>query len=385
MPDSPPPIPFFKPSIDDQEIEAVVATLRSGWVTMGPRTAEFEQAFQRYCGAEHAKALNSCTAGLHLALLALGVGSEDEVVTSSLTFAATANVICHVGAKPVFAEIDPETWNITAATIEPRLTERTRAVIAVHYAGLPCDLAPIRELCTRRGIALIEDAAHAAGARYRGRPIGADADAAAFSFYANKNMTTGEGGMLTTRSQEVADAVHRMRLHGMSKDAWRRYTNTGTWRYDVVTAGFKYNTTDINAALGLVQLQKLDSFIEARAKIAAQYREALSDVAFVRFQATAHPEDTPAHHLVAVRLDSSRGAPDRERVMEHFRARNIAYSVHFQPMHLMSFYRERWGHQEGDLPVTEAISSELLSLPLYPGMTEEQINRVVDALRTVAA
>lgn len=373
-------LPFAIPTIGDDEIREVVETLRAGWITTGPRTHAFERAFAEYVGVPHARAVNSCTAALHIALVAQGVGPGDEVVTSALTFAATGNVIDQVGARPVFAEVEEATLNVSAATLAPRLSEQTKAVILVHYAGLPCDIEPVRALCAERGIAVIEDAAHAVGARHRGKPIGSHSDAVAFSFYANKNMTTGEGGMLTTPSADFAHRVESLRLHGMSRDAWKRYSVEGSWRYDILEAGFKYNLNDIGAALGLVQLKRLEEFTARRNALAELYRARLSRLDGLAFQAVAPREDRHAYHLFVVRLSAQRGTPSRDRVIEVFRAHNIGFSVHFIPLHTMTHYRERWGWKVGDLPVTERLGEELLSLPLFPSMKDGDVDRVCRAV-----
>src|SRR5439155_5831227 len=311
-----------------------------------------------------------------------GVGPGDEVVTTSLTFAATGNVIEHVGARPVFAEVESDTLDIGARTIRERLTSRTRAVVVVHYGGLPCDLEPVRRLCHERRLALIEDAAHAVGARYRDQPIGGHGNTACFSFYANKNMTTGEGGMLTTDDEAVAERVQELRLHGMSRDAWGRYAAAGSWRYDIGTAGFKCNMTDIAAALGLVQLERLDGFIERRAALAALYRRNLADLPGVRFQHLGQPGTRHAYHLFVIRLASAEGAPRRDAVLAALGAQRVGFSVHFLPLHRMSHHAERWGYRAGDLPLTERLGEELLSLPLYPDMVEADVERVAASVRS---
>ena len=377
-------IPFAKPAIGDDEIAAVVKTLEGGWLTMGPRTQEFQLAFAEAAGAKRAVAVNSCTAALHLALVTHDIGPDDEVIVPSLTFAATANVVEHVGATPVFADVEEDSWNVSVATLEAALSTRTRAVICVHFAGLPCDLEPIRTFCEERKLVLVEDAAHAAGATYRGRPIGADTAAACFSFYANKNMTTGEGGMLTTDDEAIADRAETLRLHGMSRDAWKRYSAKGKWRYDIVEPGFKCNTTDLNSALGLVQLQRLESFTEVRARLVEAYRAELNDVPWIEFQATAPSGSHSAHHLCAARI-GRRGGPDREAVMQALRDAGVGSSVHFSPLHLMSHYSNKYGYERGSLPTTEALGDQLLSLPLFVGLQDSALERVVAALQSVSA
>jgi dTDP-4-amino-4,6-dideoxygalactose transaminase len=374
-------ISFAAPSLDDEEIAEVSGAIRDGWVTTGPRTIAFEKAFAEYVGVPYAKSVNSCTAALHITLVAHDVGPGDEVVLPALTFAATGNVVEHVGATPVFADVDPSTLNVTAETIAAKLTPRTKAVILVHYAGLPCPIDEVKALCAPRGIVVLEDAAHAVGTRYKNAPIGGHTEGVSFSFYANKNMTTGEGGMLTTSSEALAKRFEILRLHGMSKDAWKRYAAGGSWRYDILEAGFKYNMSDLNSALGLVQLRKLERFIERRNAIAASYRAALGDLPGILFQAEAHAGDRHAYHLFVVRLSPTRGTPSREEVMAKLGERRVGCSVHFIPLHTMTHYRERWPEAGRDLPVTDAIGEELLSLPLHPGLDEGQIARVVSAVR----
>lgn len=374
-----PPKTFAAPSIGEEEIAEVVATLREGWVTTGPRTLAFERAFAEHAGVEFARAVSSCTAALHIRLVSMGVGPGDDVVLPSLTFAATGNVVEHVGARPVFADVDEMTWNVTPRTVEEALTPRTKVVVMVHYAGLPCPIAPIKELCESRGIQVMEDAAHAVGARHAGRPIGSHTEGVSFSFYANKNMTTGEGGMLTTSDPDLARRFETLRLHGMSKDAWKRYSAGGSWRYDILEPGYKCNMSDIQAALGLVQLRRLESFIERRNLLVDRYRRKLEGVDCVRFQSRAPDGDRHAYHLAAVRLIREKGAPPREQVINALTARSIPFSVHFIPLHTMSHYRAK--HPETRLPTTEALGEELLSLPLYPDMTEEQVDLVSSGLR----
>jgi dTDP-4-amino-4,6-dideoxygalactose transaminase len=375
-------LPFAKPTLGAAEQAAVADALASGWVTIGPKTGEFEKAFAAYTGAPEAVAMNSCTAALHLALVGLGVGPGDEVVTSPLTFAATGNVIAHTGARPVFADVDEQSWNLDPEAARRACTERTKAIIIVHYAGLPAEMGAFRRLADERGLALIEDAAHAVGTMVNGRQVGADSEVACFSFYANKNMTTGEGGMLTTTREDVAACARTHRLHGLSRDAWRRYMEEGSWRYDVVGAGFKYNMNDIAAAMGLVQLGRLESFLEARRRIVERYREDLSDLAGLSFQREEREGERHAHHIFAVRLRRDAGAPPRDEVIRSLKAGRIGFSVHFLPLHLMKHYREQWGYGPGRFPITEALGEELLSLPLFPEMTEDDVDRVVASVRT---
>jgi dTDP-4-amino-4,6-dideoxygalactose transaminase len=399
------PIPFHVPTIGDEEIGEVAATLRSGWLTSGPRTARFEQDFREYVGARHALAVNSCTAGLHLALAALRIGPGDEVITTPLTFCATVNTIIHVGAVPVLADVGPD-GNIDPASIAERLTERTRAIVPVHLAGLPCDMEAIWSLARSRGLAVVEDAAHAVGSRYRGRPIGSSetpsdssepgdrSDAVAFSFYATKTMTTGEGGMVTTHREDLAETMKVLCLHGISKDAWNRYSDKGTWFYEVLEAGFKYNLSDIQAAIGIHQLRKLEAFIETRARYAEMYATELEGVDEIDLPPT---RDDCRHswHLYAIRLNLDALAIDRRAFIELLKARGIGTSVHFIPIPLHPYFRtfgtfrtSRTSNTgaaspENSCPRALALYRRLVSLPLYPAMTEEQVRRVASTIKDI--
>ena len=378
---SPSVVPFAPPAIGPDEIAEVLATLESGWLSTGPRVAAFEQAFAQYTGAAHAVALNSCTAGLHLSLLASGVGPGDEVITSPLTFCATANVIVHVGATPVFADVDPRTGNLDPVALVSRLSPRTRAVMPVHYGGRPADVQAIRAVAERHGLVTIEDAAHCVEGIAAGRRIGTTADFTCFSFYATKNLTTGEGGMVTTASAEAAERIRVTALHGMSRAAWSRHQSTRPTRYDVVTAGFKYNMTDIQAAIGLHQLAALERHWERRAAITRRYDEAFADLPISRF-APVPPGTRHAHHLYTVLIDRS-GGLSRDAVADRLAEAGVSTSVHFDALHLHTFYRERFKTRRGQLPAAAAIADTVLSLPLSPALDDAQIDRVIDAFRGV--
>jgi dTDP-4-amino-4,6-dideoxygalactose transaminase len=376
-------LPYCRPTIDEAEIDEVVETLRSGWLTTGPRTHQFEADFAKATGAPHAIALNSGTAALHVALAAAGVGPGDEVITTPLTFCACANVIVQQGASPVLADICEDDFNIDPAEVERRITPRTKAIMAVDFAGQPCRLHELRELADRHGLFLLEDAAHSAGASYRGRAVGSLADATAFSFYPTKNMTTGEGGMLTTPSEELAAEARVLALHGMSRDAWRRYQKDAAWAYDVVAPGFKYNMSDVQAALGLVQLRRLSEFNAARERLAARYALRLAGCDGVRLP-SARSEVEHVWHLFVIRLNLDRIRLDRAAFIEGLAARGIGTSVHFIPIHHHSYYREGFAFSASDLPVTERIFPEILSLPLYPTMTEADVDRVAESVCELA-
>jgi dTDP-4-amino-4,6-dideoxygalactose transaminase len=366
----------------DEEVREVEATIRSGWLTSGPRTAQFEKEFGAYVGASHAIAVNSCTAGLHVAFAALGIGKGDEVITTPLTFCSTVHTILQVGARPVLADIGAD-GNIDPEEIALAITPRTRAIVPVHYAGLPCEMNAIWKLARKHGLFVIEDAAHAAGALYEGCAIGssptegsADAsDAVAFSFYATNNMTTGEGGMITTPRESLAARMRMLSLHGMNRDAWSRYSRRGNWYYEVVDTGFKYNLTDIQSALGIPQLRKLDSFIETRTRYAQIYNRALGGMEEVEL-----PPDGPrfrhAWHLYVLRLNLNLLKIDRHEFVEQLRRKGVGASVHFLPVPLHPFFAKL---PLAERPCRRALNlyPRIVSLPLYPAMTEEQVRYVV--------
>jgi dTDP-4-amino-4,6-dideoxygalactose transaminase len=374
-------IRFHRPSIGEEEINEVVETLRSGWLTTGPRAARFEREFRERTGATHAVAVNSATAGLHLALAGLEIGPGDEVITTPMTFCATVQAILHVGATPVLADIG---WdgNIDPEEIEKRITSRTRAIIPVHLAGLPCEMNTIWALARKHGIHVIEDAAHAAGACYENRPIGAGAsDAVVFSFYATKNLTTGEGGMITTHRADLAESMRMLALHGVSHDAWDRYTEHGNWHYDVLAHGFKYNLSDIQAAIGIHQLRKLDEFVERRTLYASMYYSA-----FAGLEEVDRPPDNPlcrhAWHLYILRLNLRRLEIDRGRFICELQQRGIGTSVHFIPIPLHRFFA-RLPLAEQTCPRALDLYPRIVSLPLYPAMTEEQVQYVAQSVREI--
>jgi len=376
-------IPFHRPSIDERELKAIEEVLRSGWITTGERTREFERRFAEYVGASHAVALNSCTAALHLALAAEGIKAGDEVITTPYTFVATVETVCYLGARPVFVDIDPTTRNIDPAAIEERITAKTRAIVPVHIAGLPCDMDSISEIASRHGIPVIEDAAHSLPASYKGRRIGSLSRATAFSFYATKNLTTGEGGMLTTEDAELAQRYRRLSLHGITADGWKRYRLGGKWFYEVVEMGYKYNLTDVASAMGLVQLEKLDAFDARRRELARAYGEHLRDLPELTL-----PEE-PDHvrhawHLYIVGLTPA-ARVNREGFIEHLTARGVGTSVHFIPAHLHPYYAELLGHGRGDFPRAEAAFDAAISLPLYPAMTDDDVEYVAASVREAFA
>jgi dTDP-4-amino-4,6-dideoxygalactose transaminase len=392
-------LPFSAPWFGDEEKSEVLETLASDWITTGPRTKTFEAKFADYIGSGEAVAVSSCTAALHLALAAIGVSPRDAVITSPLTFAATANVIVHQGAQPIFIDIDPDTYNLDPDKLvtfvqqqcrwDPRnralwtkkTNKRVRAIIPVHYAGHPCDMNKINACAREYRMTVIEDAAHALGATYFGRNVGALGDVACFSFYPTKNISTGEGGMLTTQDPELAQRVRVLSLHGISRDAWKRYGPDGSWRYDILDAGFKYNMTDLCAALGIHQLEKLPRFLKRRAEIAEQYQSLLADLPLKR--PTVLPHVKSAWHLYPVQVQSPRLT--REQLITSLRVANIGTSVHFIPLHLMSYYQRRFGYRAGDFPVAESVFTQIVSLPFFPRMTDRDIERVGFATRKAFA
>ena len=381
-------LPFALPDIGEEEIAEVVACLRSGWVTTGPKTRQFESDFAAYLGEGiETISLNSATAGLHLALEALGIGPGDEVIVPTMTFTATAEVVRYFGAIPVLADVDPDTLNLTAEGIEKALTPQTKAVIPVHYAGLPCDMDAILAVARAHDLRVIEDAAHAFPTLYKSKLVGTlGSDATVFSFYANKTMTTGEGGMVATRDKAVAARIRLMRIHGIRQDAFARYTaTTPSWFYEVVAAGFKYNLTDIASAIGVQQLRKIDAFLERRQVMAARYREALSALP-LRLPCDVPPGSGSRHawHLYVVRIDDNSGL-DRDGLIGRLCELGIGTSVHFIPLHRHPIWRSTCGRNDADFPAAEASFASMLSLPLYTKMSDDDQERVIDAVRMVFA
>jgi len=372
---------FGKPAIEDAEIQEVVATLRSGWLSTGPKVRRFEEAFVAYTGCGYAVALNSGTAGLFLALELAGVGAGDEVVTTPLTFAATANVIVHRGARPVFADVDRRTQCIDPAMVERAITPRTRAIIAVHMAGRPCEMDALVDLAQRHRLVLIEDAAHAIEAEYHGRKIGTIGDAAAFSFYVTKNLCTGEGGMLTTSHADWAEEARIKSLHGLSKNAWKRYSADGFQPYETLYAGYKFNMMDIQAALGLHQLARLERNLAIREQHWRRYDEAFADLPRVCTPENDLPPDSRhARHLYTIALDVDQPEAARVRFIEALRQEGIGTGVHFTALHLHRFYREQFGYQPGDFPHAEWWGARTVSLPLSAALTAGDVERVVAAV-----
>lgn len=375
---------FGRPSIGAEEIDAVVAVLRSGWVGTGPRVGEFEERFAEYIGCRHAVALGSCTAALHLAALSLGLGPGDEVITTPMTFVATANAILHTGARPVFVDVDPETMTLCPEQIEARVSPRTRALLPVHLAGRPCAMDPILEIARRHELQVIEDAAHAIEARYHGRKIGTIGDVTCFSFYVTKNMTTIEGGMLCTDRDAVAEKARIHALHGLSADAWSRFSDEGYQHYEAVYPGYKYNMTDVQAALGLCQLPRLEHWLKRRREIWAHYDEEFEDLP-CRTPAPEEPDTTHSRHLYTLRIESDRCGLTRDAFIGELHRRGIGSGVHYRSLHTHAHYRKTFGFKEGDFPISFAIGEQTVSLPLSPTLSEDEVGRVVTAVREILA
>ena len=373
-------LPFHVPEIDDEDIDAVVSVMRSGWLTTGAKARQFEQEFAAKVGARYAVALNSCTAALHLALEAIGLQEGDEVLVPTMTFAATAEVVTYFKAKPVLIDCLPTTLNMDPELIERAITPRTKVLIPVHFAGQPCEMTRILEIARRHDLRVIEDAAHAFPASYKGKAIGSIGDYTCFSFYATKNITTGEGGMVTTDDPDQADRIRRMSLHGLSRDAWKRYTNQGSWYYDIVAPGFKYNLTDMAAALGLTQLHKAERFWKTRERYAALYAEGFRDLPEIT-PLMIHDDVQHAWHLYVIQLDLDRLRISRQTFIEGLQQKQIGCSVHFIPLHLHPYYRETGQYSRADFPVASQAFDRMVSLPLYSKMSEEDVHRTIQAVR----
>lgn len=375
-------IPFHKTYITDEEISEVVDSLKSGWITMGPKTVRFEEEFNRYIGSKHSIAVNSCTAALHLALKAIDLKEGDEVIIPTMTFTATGEVVCYFNAKPVIVDVAKDAYNIDIEKIERTITPRTKAIIPVHFAGQPCDMDEIMQLARRHNLSVIEDAAHSTPAWYKGRKIGTIGDMTCFSFYATKTLATGEGGMVTTENDEWADRIKILRLHGISKDAWKRYSGEGSWFYEVVEAGYKYNMTDIQAALGIAQLKKVEWMWQERQKIAGKYTAAFKTSEFI-LAPTVKSDRVSAWHLYVIKLNLDAFSIDRAQFIEELKSRGIGTSVHFIPLHRHPFYRDTFGCKSNDFSSAEWLYERIVSLPIYPGMTDKEVDFVGESVLDV--
>ena len=376
-------LPFARPSLGEEEIAEVADTLRSGWITTGPKVERFTAAFSEYVGARFAVPVSSATAGLHVALLALGVGPGDEVLTTPMTFVATLNTIVHCGATPVLADIDASTLNIRVEEIEKKVTPRTKAILPVHYVGQPADLDPILEIAAQARAAVLEDAAHAVGSEYKGRKIGSFPTTSVFSFHPNKNMTTGEGGMVVMEDEDVFEKASLFKFHGMDRESWKRFAKSGSPRYDVALPGFKYNMMDIQAALGIHQLPRLPGFLAERARLAARYDGLLANLpGLILPQRVSYPV-RHAWHLYTPLVDIDRLTIGRDRFMEELKKRNIGTGLHYSAAHEFSYYADRFGWKPDDFPEAHFVSERIVSLPLFPGLTDADQDDAVAAIREV--
>ena len=373
---------FGAPRIEQPEIDEVVDSLQSGWLGTGPKVARFEDAFRDYIGAEHAVAVNSCTAALHLSMLVAGLGPGDEVITTPMTFAATVNAIIHSGATPILADCDRETALIDPQRIEDAITPLTRAIVPVHMYGRPSDMEAIMDIAERHDLIVIEDAAHAIETVFKGRKIGNIGHLTCFSFYVTKNLVTGEGGMVTTNNPGFADKIKVYALHGMSKDAWKRFSDDGYKHYQVVFPGFKYNMMDLQAAIGLHQLQRVENGLRRRDEIWQRYTEAFSDLP-VGLPAPDEPNTEHARHLYTLLIDEERCGKTRDEFMKRLYELNIGTGVHYIGVHLHPYYRDRFGYRPEDFPNATWISDRTVSLPLGPGMTDRDVTDVIEGVRQV--
>jgi len=375
-------IPLAKPTIEENEIEEVVKVLRSGWLTTGPKVAEFEKNMQKYLGCKKAIGLSSCTGGLHIALAALGIKQGDEVIVPTYTFAATAHVVAWLGAKPVLVDVEKDTFNIDPKKIEEAITDKTKAIIPVHFAGHSCDMDKIMAIAEKHNLYIIEDAAHAIGTDYKGKKIGNFGNATAFSFYATKTITTAEGGMIVTNDEELGKKLKRYSYFGVDKDAFNRYADKGNWYYELIELGYKYNMDNIQGALGVEQLKKLESFIEKRRKLASLYTSLLKGVSGII--TPAEKEYTKhSYHLYPILLDIDSINMNREEFIDKLKEYKIGASVHFIPLHLHPYYQKAHGYKKGDFPNAEYLFDREVSLPLYPGMNEEDVRYVAEAIKEI--
>ena len=373
---------FGKPDIQQPEIDEVVETMKSGWIGTGPRVTRFENAVKGYTGAEHAVALNSCTAGLHLSLLACGIGPGDEVIIPAMTFAATANVIEHAGAKPVLVDVDRLTMNIDPLQIEEAITPHTKAIMPVHMAGRPCDMDAILEIAKKYNLYIIEDAAHAFGAVYHGQKIGTIGDLTAFSFYVTKNLITGEGGMVTTNNGSFAEFIQLYALHGMTKGAWKRYSDEVYRHYLIQAPGYKYNMMDLQAAIGIHQLERFSKSQETRKKLWEKYNQAFADLP-ITLPSEVEEDTEHAYHLYTILIDPTRLKVDREVIKDAIHAENIGVGIHFISIHFHPFYAQKYGYKRGDFPNSEIISDQTISIPFGSSLSEQDSDDVIAAVRKV--
>ena len=381
--ETPQQIPFFKAEIGEEEIESVIQTLKSGWLTSGPKVKQFESEFAEFVGAKYAIAVNSATAGLHLALEAHNIGPDDEVLVPTVTFAATAEVVIHLGARPVLVDCDPATLNICLEDMKRKTNSKTRAIMPVHYAGQPCPMDEIASFAREKDLVVIEDAAHAFPAAYKGRMIGSLSPATCFSFYANKTITTGEGGMITTDDETLANRMRQMSLHGLSRSAWNRFGAKGSWYYEIEAPGYKYNLSDIAAAIGIGQLHRANDFLAGRRSAAQHYTEAFADSPHLELLSTS-PDVDHAWHLLVMKLQTEKLSIDRSDFIVLLNEAGIGTSVHYTPLHLHPLYRDRYGYKPEDLPNAAAAFEQIISLPIFSAITAAQVAYVADTVKRIA-
>jgi dTDP-4-amino-4,6-dideoxygalactose transaminase len=370
---------FHKPFISDDEVDEIVDTVRSGWLSMGPKTIKFEEAFNSYIGCKKSIAVSSWTAAGHLTLEAYGIRPGDEVIVPTMTFPATAEIVCYFGAKPVIVDVEEDTLNISLKEIEKAITSRTKAVIPVHYAGQPCDMDEIHEIAKSNNLKVIEDAAHSLPATYKGKKVGTISDVTCFSFYATKTLSTGEGGMICTNDEEIAERCTIMRMHGINRDAWKRYTESSSWYYEVVAPGFKYNFTDLQASLGLPQLKKVDQMWQSRKNIAAKYTQALKDNELLTLHGVKENRDS-SWHLFPIRLKLEFLKINRAQLIDEMRKLNVGAGVHFMPIHQHIYYNQTFKLDNKNYPIASSVFPKLVSLPIYPGMQDGHVDRVINVL-----
>ncbi len=376
-------IAFSPPCIGEEEIADVTSTLRSDWITTGPKVRRFEEEFSRFTGASSALAVSSATDAMLVGLAALGIGSGDEVITTPMTFCSTVHVIEHVGARPVLVDVEPDTLNINPELVARAVTPQTKAIMPVHLYGHPCEMDALLDVASKHNLFVVEDAAHALPARYKGRMVGTMGTFTAFSFYATKNLTTAEGGMLTGAS-DLIEKARPWSLHGISRDAYKRYSAEGSWYYEVVLPGFKCNMTDIQASLGLQQLKKLPAFQARRREVVNIYNEAFQNMPELQVP-VERPEVESALHLYVLRLNLDSLTIDRAQFIEELKARNIGASVHFIPIHLHPYYRDKYGYRPEDFPVAFENYKRIVSLPLHPRLSEEDVERIINAVKEIVA
>lgn len=376
-------LPLSKPTLKKEEINEVVSSMKSGWITTGPKVIEFEKRLQEYTGAKHCIVLNSGTAGLHIALIALGIKAGDEVITTPMTFAATVNVIEHVGAKPVFVDINPDTMNILEDQIEKKITKKTKAIIPVHFAGQPCDMDRILSIAKKHKLAVIEDAAHSIGTEYKGRKIGTLSDMTVFSFHPLKNITTGEGGLITTKSDKLNEELRLLRFHGITASAWDRYSKKGKVQYELVIPGFKYNMLDIQAGIGIHQIGRLDGFIEKRTKLAELYNRELKNCDGISIPGVVDYDCRHAWHLYIIKVNLEKLKISRNEFIDELKKFNIGTGIHFPAIHIQPYYRKKYGYKKNDYPESAFVSDRIISLPLYPRMKAADVKYVSNAIKCI--